>query len=216
MSFGQPLQILDSVVRLSNAYIKLLAAGCVLFYNFKVELRCDRESTPCAITSFGTGDSARSFLGNQDIENNDVSVFIPKIAKFLEICLIRWLEFINKKRDENPYLNFFSIEQMVILQRELANISDKDGKSNLIYPLLSRISEGFSIENLINIVEKAKLELKGKDLHYQKVRKTPVDVHDPEKTKARFIDKIMERGFSKTMANDALQKFKPDEIEEGN
>lgn len=73
-------------------------------------------------------------LPDQQIES-----MIPEIAKFMESCLEEWRLHIKMKRQAYIYLNYFTIEQLVILQRELVKVGTEETPSLLIYPLLSAV-----------------------------------------------------------------------------
>lgn len=64
---------------------------------------------------------------------------IPAIARFMECCYGDWLEHITEKRDSYLLLNYFTVNQLVILQRELVKFGREDRPSQLIFPLLSFI-----------------------------------------------------------------------------
>lgn len=78
------------------------------------------------------------FQGRQGPEES-VEVMITEIARFMESCLEDWLDHIKKKRKDYIHLNFFTVDQLVILQRELVKIKTEEPPSKYIYPLLSAI-----------------------------------------------------------------------------
>ncbi|XP_076109129.1 E3 ubiquitin-protein ligase rnf213-alpha-like [Mytilus galloprovincialis] len=209
--------ILDSVVRLCNVYIKLLSSGCVLFSKFKVKFRCDPESITCAFVSFGEGDIKRTLRGKIDTVNKDVSFFIPKIAKFLEHCHERWLEFIDRKREDHYILNYFSIEQMVILQQELVKMGLEGEPSNQIYPLLSNIKHDCTREDLVDAMEEARDELEHMDIDEDEEvqEELPMEEENSEAAKGKFILQMVEAGYSEGLAREALKNVTPDQIDEG-
>ena len=74
--------------------------------------------------------------------NEDLKDMIPEIARFMESCLTDWLGHINEKRETYKSLNYFTIDQLVILQRELIKFGDdKQCPSHLIYPILSAVKQ---------------------------------------------------------------------------
>lgn len=75
----------------------------------------------------------------EDLEN-----IIPELAKFLETCLEDWLRQVKEKRNSYLHLNYFTVDQLVILQRELVKIGTEDAATHLIYPLLSAVKENCS------------------------------------------------------------------------
>lgn len=63
-----------------------------------------------------------------------------KIAKALEKCYESWLKHVDQNRTEFPELNFFTTEQLVILQTEIAKLEEKEGRpSKRIYPMFHTI-----------------------------------------------------------------------------
>jgi hypothetical protein len=76
-----------------KGYTKLVAEGCVLFSQWHVKFLCDKARNACAFINFGFGEEKHTLKGRIDAKNEDVSAIIPKIAKFLEQCHIKWLDY---------------------------------------------------------------------------------------------------------------------------
>lgn len=57
----------------------------------------------------------------------------------MESCLDEWLRHIKEKRKTYVHLNYFTVDQLVILQQELVKIGTEEQPSLHIYPLLSTI-----------------------------------------------------------------------------
>jgi len=66
---------------------------------------------------------------------------IPQLANFMEACYEDWLRYIKAKRQEYLHLNFFTVDQLVILQRELVKCGTEEQPSHLVYPLLSAVKQ---------------------------------------------------------------------------
>ena len=199
-------------------YIKLLSSGCVLFSSFKVKFRCDPDDVVCTFVSFGEGENKRTMRGKIDTVNKDVSYFIPKIARFLEQCHEKWLDFIDNKREEHYILNNFTIEQMVILQQELVKLGLNSEPSDLVYPLLSVIKHDCMKEDLIIAMEEAKTELEQIDVDFEEEEEEVVPMEEESNTevaKQKFIQQLMEAGNSEALAREALKHISPDQIDEG-
>ncbi|XP_052218272.1 E3 ubiquitin-protein ligase rnf213-alpha-like [Dreissena polymorpha] len=131
--------IFDSVSRVGNVYQKLCESGCVLFYNFKAEFMCNTtwSSRPvCVKIEFSDRNDTLILKGRQS-EKESLKEIIPEIVKYMENCLQEWLQYIKSKRAEYIYLNYFTIEQLIILQRELVKIEGT--MSNYVYLLLSAV-----------------------------------------------------------------------------
>ncbi|CAG2236705.1 RNF213 [Mytilus edulis] len=146
-----------------------------------------------------------------------MSVFSYQNCQVLEQCHERWLEFIDKKRDDYYVLNYFSIEQMVILQQELVKMGVECEPSNLIYPLLSIIKHDCTKENLVKAMKEAKEELEKMDVDEadDEEKEIPMEDADSEAVIGRFILNMMEAGNSEALAREALKNVTPDQINEG-
>ena len=68
----------------------------------------------------------------------------------MESCLEEWLKYIKEKRRSYKHLNYFTIDQLVILQRELVKIGTEEHPSVLIYPLLSAVKRNCTPGKLFN------------------------------------------------------------------
>lgn len=73
--------------------------------------------------------------------DEDLKDMIPKLASFMETCLDQWLLHFKDKRKSYLHLNYFTVDQLVILQRELVKMGTQEEPSHLIYPLLSAVKE---------------------------------------------------------------------------
>ncbi|XP_061169274.1 E3 ubiquitin-protein ligase rnf213-alpha-like [Saccostrea echinata] len=217
--------VYDAIVRLCNVYIKLVSSGCVLFTNWQARFLCDPERKVCAFVKFGSGEGCIQLKGRRS-EDDDVSTVIPKLAKFMENCLDEWLKYIEQKRDEYHHLNFCTIDQMVILQKEIVLMGGEVEPSNFIYPLLSNVKHDCTKMDLIGALKKAKGDVFQKEAEQkaeleENVEEEELDSDNENQAKAtaiaKFISAIMDSGFSEKLAREALSKgmIEPEEIDEG-
>ncbi|XP_021363650.1 E3 ubiquitin-protein ligase rnf213-alpha-like, partial [Mizuhopecten yessoensis] len=208
--------ILDSVVRLANTYIKLVSSGCVLFSEWKVKFLCDRTRKACSFITFGMGDQLNTLKGRKANEDDDVSSIVPRIAKFMEKCYEEWLKYIADKRDKYYELNYLTIDQMVILQRELVKVGTDEEPSKLIFPLLSGIKKDCSMSDLISAMKAAQREVESMDeLRVEEKSETSSEAEIEEgEEEAVFIREVMKTGYSEELAKKALHHFKADEIDD--
>ncbi|KAK3585590.1 hypothetical protein CHS0354_036776 [Potamilus streckersoni] len=215
--------VFDSVTRLASVYIKLISAGCILYKNWQARFFC--RSNPvqpvCAFIHFGEG--AVPLKGRiSDME--DITSIIPKIARFMERCLEKWLGYINEKRNKYFELNFFTTDQLVFLQQELVKIGTVHGPDIRIYPLLSAVKENCTCEDLVNAMQRASKDVEevqmemaeDKECKIEKVEKMEED--DEEKivnSRQLFIKEMINGGYSEIVAKEALKHLQPDQIAEG-
>ncbi|XP_052062754.1 E3 ubiquitin-protein ligase rnf213-alpha-like isoform X2 [Mytilus californianus] len=214
--------ILDSVVRLGNIYKKLVTEGCVLFSQWHVKFLCDKDRKACAFINFGFGEERLTLKGRIDEENHDVSFIIPKLARFLEQCHEKWLDYIDQKREKYYCLNFFTIDQMVILQQELVKIGSAQEPAALIYPLMSAVKHGCTKDDLVKAMSAAKLDVDRADTERETQKEDEekdkneekVEVSDDLKTQT-FFNEMTKSGYPLGLAREALKHVEADDIDGG-
>lgn len=199
------------MVRLGNIYIKLVTDGCVLFNFWHATFLCDKERPVCAFLNFGYEQDMHTLKGRTDDKTEDVNVLIQQISKVLESCHKEWLKYINLKREQNNLLNFFTIDQIVILQRQLVKIGTDTGPSSLIYHLLSAVKKNCSKQDLISSMTAAKLDVKSLETKRKADEDDNKSAGNSELNES--IKKIMKNGFSRYLAREALQIC--DTVEDG-
>lgn len=218
------IQVYDAVLRMCNAYTKLVSAGCVLFTNWQATFLCDVTRKVCAFIDIGSEDNCTILKGRRT-EKENLGTIIPKLAKFMETCLEDWLKYIDDKRDDHYLLNFFTIDQMVFLQKQLALMSDEFDPSDLIYPLLYTVKHDCTKRDLIRALKKAKVDVFDKEAE----QKIGVNEKNGEESNAsaeeglktaesitNFISEIKLAGFSEELAKEALKNdVDPEDVDEG-
>ncbi|VDH93225.1 ubiquitin carboxyl-terminal hydrolase 34 [Mytilus galloprovincialis] len=213
--------ILDSVVRLGNIYTKLVAEGCVLFSQWHVKFLCDRTRKACAFINFGFGEDKHTLKGRIDDTNEDVSSIIPKLAKFLEQCHKKWLDYIDERREKYYLLNFFTVDQMVILQQELVKLGTEVEPSVLIFPMLSAVKQGCTKEDLVRAMSSAKEDVDKLDSQReeQMEEENQAEAMDAENEAddvkiSKFLE-VMTKSYPIELVREALKHVSPDDIDEG-
>ncbi|XP_062615790.1 E3 ubiquitin-protein ligase RNF213-like, partial [Saccostrea cucullata] len=202
------IEIFNAVVRLCNVYIKLVSSGCVLFSNWQARFLCDPERKVCAFLKFENGEGCIQLKGRKTKEE-DIKTTIPRITKFMEKCLENWLNYIEQKRDEYHHLNFFTIDQIVILQRELVLMGGEVEPNDFIYPILSIVKHDCAKMDVIDALMKANIEVSKKE---DEVKSAVME----NSAVAEFVSEMMKSGFSETSAKKALRAgIDPTEIDEG-
>ncbi|XP_060561077.1 E3 ubiquitin-protein ligase RNF213-like, partial [Ruditapes philippinarum] len=215
--------IFDSITRLSNVYMKLCSSGCVLFKDWTARFLCypKHDRPVCAILEFGQGDSVPQLKGRRS-EREDLKDIIPELAKFMECCLDEWLDHIKEKRKTYLHLNYYTVDQLVILQRELVKMGIESEPSHLVYPLLSAVKENCTPDDLIEAMAAAKEEIDG-DVDMEAVGENadddegdemPADATEDEK-RQNFIQELVVAGYDEALALRALQFMGPEDVTAG-
>ncbi|KAL5009497.1 hypothetical protein ScPMuIL_011802, partial [Solemya velum] len=207
----------DGITRLCKVYIKLLSSGCVLFKNWKATFLCDPKRPVCMFIEFGNAEEKAILKGHRGGE--ELCTLIPSLAKFMEDCLQSWLEYIDRKRYEYFHLNYFTIDQLVILQQELAKLGVDEEPSNWLYPLLSFVKSNCDREDIISAMKAAKQDIENKDQEMPEEQEAGVDEmqEDSINTRAQiqnFIEEVSAAGFPQEVAKRALNHFEPDNVDE--
>lgn len=143
-------------MRLGSIYVKLISDGCVLFSHWRIRIVCDPDSTVCAFVLFGSDEDSQAIRTSIDEKINDVSLVIQELARFLEQCHNKWLDYIDQTRDKYFGLTYFTIDQMVMLQKELVKVGSEAVPSPLVYSLLSAVKRGCTKDDLTIAVSSAK------------------------------------------------------------
>ncbi|XP_070579265.1 E3 ubiquitin-protein ligase rnf213-alpha-like [Ptychodera flava] len=126
-------ETLAGITRLATAYIKLCAAGNVLFSKWTAVIYCQESKKVSVVVDFGIGEN--TLLGL-----DPVYVQLQKLCNFMEDCLEEWLVYVEEKRSDFYQLNYYTTEQLVILRRELAQLlSDPKQVSPGVYTLLETL-----------------------------------------------------------------------------
>ncbi|KAL3881536.1 hypothetical protein ACJMK2_027968, partial [Sinanodonta woodiana] len=212
--------VFDSVTRLGNVYNKLISAGCVLYKNWQARFFCRSEPLKSLCAYIKCGEGVKVFrVCISDAE--DITTVIPELAKFMENCLEKWLDYINEKRNEYCELNFFTTDQLVILQQELAKMGKGQDPDIKIYPLLSAVKETCTYEDLQDAmqraskdVEKVQMEMdEDKEGKTEEVQETVKD-EEGKLNRELFIEEMMNSGYPQRTAMDGSKHLHPDEIVE--
>ncbi|XP_041354620.1 E3 ubiquitin-protein ligase rnf213-alpha-like [Gigantopelta aegis] len=198
----QFMMILDGIVRLAKFYIKLISDGCVLFKCWNAEFFCEKSRYACAILSFGeSSEPLKGYRRNHQLED-----FINALANVFEDCHMEWLKYLSDKRDQYLELNFFTISQLVFLQKELIKIGTNVEPSDLVFPLLSLIKSECSMSDIQHAMQSAKdeifqIEKTEESAHYES-EDAPLQNVDVEQN---FIQEVIKNGFTETLAQAAFK-----------
>ncbi|XP_041354575.1 E3 ubiquitin-protein ligase rnf213-alpha-like [Gigantopelta aegis] len=195
------MMILDGIVRLSRTYIKLISDGCVLFNCWKANFLCDVSRDACIILDFG--ETSESLKGHR--LNHRLEEFINALANVFEDCHMDWLKYLSDKRDQYLELNFFTISQLVFLQKELIKIGTNVEPSDLVFPLLSLIKPECSMSDIQQAMQSAKDEIfqieQMEELAREETEDAPMERQDTEQY---FILELMKAGNTETLAQAAF------------
>ena len=116
--------IFEGLIRMGEIYLNLIKCGNILFKNWNATIYCDKNSPNTININFGLKNETTKLFGNRKNEKTTINS-INKTAKFLKKCYDEWIAHTNKKRDIFNELNYFTIDQIVILRTKLAEIINR-------------------------------------------------------------------------------------------
>lgn len=159
---------------------------------------------------------------------NGVCGYIHDLCAFMETCLTEWLDHIESHRTESHFLNYYTTEQLVILQNELARINTDGARvSKEIYPLLALVKRDCTPKDVADAMCAAfrSAEAKERSEKDEKMSTEADDDDDDDKMEdmmfqkneaaLKFLEAMRDTGFSERLALRALKERGPDEIDEG-
>lgn len=214
------VQIFDGVLRLGKTYIKLCTAGCSLFHHWRAFFFCCPKKKNKVFVDFS---SNGPMLISSD---KSISGQIKDVCRFMESCLEEWLKHVEEQREQFYHLNFFTTQQLMILQQELSKItndSDEHAVGQEVYALLSLVKKDCSYYGLryscsTAVCQPVELETETDVLSEHSDEEAPAHCHSEEKDSIRsvFIQAMMDSGFSEVLALRALDAgIDPSSLENG-
>ncbi|KAM4037716.1 E3 ubiquitin-protein ligase RNF213 isoform 1-T2 [Anomaloglossus baeobatrachus] len=102
-------EIFSNVQRLASSFIDLYLAGNMLFRTWKAEIYCSDNAKIGICMKFEVNG-----IDNLEGQGTPTSL-LPDICRTMESLLEEWLAFMNNKRSQHYYLNYYTAEQLVFL-----------------------------------------------------------------------------------------------------
>ncbi|KAM9745174.1 E3 ubiquitin-protein ligase rnf213-alpha-like isoform 2-T2 [Menidia menidia] len=135
-------EVFASVQRLAEAFIALYSAGNPLFRNWEVEINCSPSSqNPSIVMDFNLGN-----VLNVTVEGS-IEEQMPELCRKMEKCLHYWMDFVEKQRSNQYYLNYYTAEQIVYLCSKLTQ-QNSTNVEDLVLMMLSFIKPNCTSSDL--------------------------------------------------------------------
>ena len=209
------------MTRLGKVFIQLHASGCILFKHWRFEFHCN-PNAGCSVMirthehSVVKGTNIQYDGEDSKATQSNVNDYIRRIADFMERCYEEWVRYINEKRKCFYPLNFYTVDQMVLLQEEIARYRNRKEVSRFLCPLLSLIRSNCLLAPdldgaLIKVQEALITSEQTSDL------KNEDDKTSHEEAIRKFLIATEESGISRKHALRAIQsqEFKIEDTDEG-
>lgn len=139
------------MTRLGKVFNQLHASGCILFKRWTFEFHCNPNAGRNVIIrthdlSVVKGTNYPQRNEESECAQSNVNEYIKKIADFMENCYEEWVNYIKEKRSIFYPLNFYTVDQMVLLQEEIAKYRNGSEDLRFLCPLLSLVAPHCSLD----------------------------------------------------------------------
>jgi hypothetical protein len=196
---------------MGDVYLDLIKTGNVLFKNWNATIYCDKDSINTMKVNFGLSNNSQNIFAMRKFENSTIKS-INKTVKFLKDCHMEWLNHINDKYEEFIELNFFRIDQIVCLRKEMSSFitsSNKNINYQQLFDLLFNINNSIT-RKLLQEANKNALEKM-----YELTKKDTDSSNNPSEEKEvnndKIIEELMDLEFSKKTILKAIKILKTTE-----
>ena len=192
------LKIFEGIVNMAHIYIVLIKTGNILFRNWTATVYCNDKSNFTARINFGVKSENQNIFANRKKEKTTINS-LNKTIQFLKKASDEWLGHIEEKRYDFSTLNFFQIDQIVMLRKYLANFIQKTNSSNLkpnenefkdIFDLLYGINNEIGVKLLEAANNKAFMQ-------YQNSCSDVANDRVDQEKQVELLNELSEYGFSK-------------------
>lgn len=139
------------MTRLGKVFNQLHSSGCILFKRWTFEFHCNPNAERNVIIrthdlSVVKGTNYPQRNEESECAQSNVNEYIKKIADFMENCYEEWVNYIKEKRSVFYPLNFYTVDQMVLLQEEIAKYRNGIEDLRFLSPLLSLVAPRCSLD----------------------------------------------------------------------
>ncbi len=198
------------MIGIGENYLNLIKSGNILFKNWTATVYCDGNSTNTIKINFGVTDENKNIFGNRDEEFSTLAT-INKVIKYLSDCYKEWLEHIDNKRQNFPLLNYFTLDQLVILREELTKINSQTKSKEVerarfrnLIDLLYNLNDSVDLDMMLSAHEFACSKMTGNKNQLEN-NLMEVDINDEDEITSISNKLIKEWGFSSTLIRQAMK-----------
>uniref|UniRef100_W5N459 RING-type E3 ubiquitin transferase n=1 Tax=Lepisosteus oculatus TaxID=7918 RepID=W5N459_LEPOC len=135
-------EVFSSVQRLAMSFIDLHAAGNMLFRDWEAKINCSEHSEACIIMDFNLENTIGEIMFSGAVVEQ-----LPDLCKKTEKYLRFWKEFMDRKRSQHYFLNYYTAEQIVYLCKKLTP-DKQDSLEDQVLMLLSFITPNCTVSDI--------------------------------------------------------------------
>lgn len=191
-----------------------------MFTSWKVTFFCNPTKQYFARIDFSSNDEHVQHILGTRREAKKLKIYerIEKLCDIMEDCLKEWNQYIQEKRLQKHYLNFFTTKQLIILQQEIAKaLKDEHDDVGRELSLLLSLVKPFTTKKDLFLAAKGALEQLSKsygdesgDIFVNK--RSEVDKDD---SLNEFAKELLKAGFPLPLAQAAEGRFDAENLQEG-
>ncbi|XP_058848399.1 E3 ubiquitin-protein ligase rnf213-alpha-like isoform X1 [Acipenser ruthenus] len=127
-------EVFSNVQRLAVSFIDLYSAGNMLFRKWEANVYCSENNQAGVIMDFHLNKTIEEIIVDGPIVEQ-----LPEICRKMEKCLASWRDFMNEKRSQHYYLNYYTAEQIVFLCNKLSSADVDQLEDQQVMMMLSFI-----------------------------------------------------------------------------
>jgi E3 ubiquitin-protein ligase RNF213 len=194
---------------MGDIYLDLIKTGNVLFKNWNATIFCDKNNINTMKVNFGLSNNSQNIIAMKKFEKIAINS-INKTVKFLKDCHSEWLNHVNEKYQEFNELNFFRIDQIVCLRKEMSafiNNVNKNANHQQLFDLLYNINKSLN-KKLLSDANKNALD-KMYELTQKETSTNPQQ--EIEENNQKIIQELLDLDFSKKTILKGIKTLKTTE-----
>jgi E3 ubiquitin-protein ligase RNF213 len=202
-------KIFEGLINMGQTYLDLIRTGNVLFNNWMATVYCRKTDAITMKVNFGLSNENQNIFACRKTEETTINS-INKTIKFLKDSYNKWIEHVNSKREQYSVLDYFRIDQIVILRTELAKSINSEALVNNhknLFDLLYNVNNQLTAE-MIN---------EANDFVFNNEKRAPKEPVTPEVLDAKqdkLFKDLNDFGFSNKLIRRALNELKTDDFNE--
>ena len=191
-----------------------------MFTSWKVTFFCNPTKQFFARIDFSSNDQQSEHILGTHKDSKKLKIYerIEKLCGIMEGCLKEWNEYIQEKRLQKHYINFFTTKQLIILQKEIAKaLNDENADiGRELSLLLSLVNPSSTKEDLLLATKNALQQLsKSADDELGDISVNKPSEDDKDDSVGEFVKALLKVGFPLLLAKAAEEHFDSENLQEG-
>lgn len=150
------IQTFDNCIRLATVFLKIRNNGCDFFNNLTINLYSDSQNA-----RLNNNQPLIELIFDQNIiitgHSRSSLELLNEICSKMEYFSDKWTTYVEMVRDEYHFINFFTLNQIILIKSHLESVLDKKVIDDLNFfsltSMLHNIRQDFDIESFIQVMQ---------------------------------------------------------------